>query len=74
MSITTSLPKRAAKLDREANARAHGLGPLAVHVEDGDLSMLGDVGRVLARTALLGRGREADLVVDDHVDACRPSR
>ena len=44
------------------------LGVVAVHVEDRRLDHLGHVGGVEARPGRLGRGGEADLVVDDHVD------
>ena len=44
------------------------LGVVAVHVEDRRLDHLGDVGGVLRRAGGLGRGGEAELVVDDQVD------
>ncbi len=50
-----------------------GLRVVAVDVEDRHLDDLRDVGRVDGGTALRGRGREPDLVVDDDVDrAARP--
>ncbi len=45
-----------------------GLGVVAVHVEDGDLVALGDVGRVGRGARRRRTGGEAHLVVDDHVD------
>jgi hypothetical protein len=46
----------------------HGLGVVAVHVQDGGLHHLGDVRAVGRAAGVLGQGREADLVVDHHVD------
>ena len=44
-----------------------GLGIVPVHVEDGSLHHLGHVRRVHRTAGRLGRRREAQLVVDDHV-------
>ena len=57
-----------AELEREAHDAHRGFGVVAVHVEDRCLHHLGDVGRVHARAPEVGRGGEAELVVDDHVD------
>ena len=55
------------ELEREAHHPHRGFGVVAVHVEDRRLHHLGDVGRVHARPAELGRGGEPELVVDDDV-------
>ena len=60
--------ERRAEVQRQVDHLGHRLGLLAVDVEDRDLQHLGDVGGVGRRAALLRRGREADLVVDHHVD------
>ena len=46
----------------------HGLGVVAVHVEDRRLDHPRRIGRVHAAAAVLRRRGEPDLVVDDHVD------
>ena len=61
-----------AELGRDLGGMDHGLGVVAVHVEDRRLDHQGDVGRIGRGPAeMRGRG-EADLVVDDDVD--RPAR
>ena len=57
-----------AERERQPGHAHARLGVVAVHVEDRRLDHLGDVGGVEARARRLGRGGEADLVVDDHVD------
>ena len=57
-----------AVLPRQPGDTHARLGVVAVDVEDRRLDRLGDVGAVERRTALLGRRREPDLVVDDQVD------
>ena len=56
------------EVHRQLHRAIHGVGVVAVDVEDGRVDHLGDVGGVLARAALLRRGGEADLVVDHHVE------
>ncbi len=55
-------------VEGEAGDADAGLGIVAVHVEDRRLHHLGDVGAVLRAARRLGRGGEAELVVDDQVD------
>jgi len=57
-----------AEFERESGDIADGLGIVAVHVEDGRLDHLGDVGAIAAGAGFSGVGGEADLVVDDEVD------
>ena len=57
----------AAEIHRQAHHLGHGFRIFAVDVEDRDLQHLGDVGGVDRRAAFRGRGGEADLVVDHHV-------
>ena len=58
-----------AVFDRELAREGHGLGIVAVDVQDRRHHPLGDVAGVGRRPRKLGRGGEADLVVDDEVDA-----
>ncbi len=58
------LPER----DREARRVHGGFRIVAVHVEDGRLDHLAEVGRLPGEPVVFGRRREADLVVHDHVD------
>ena len=62
-----------AELDGQARHLDDRLRVLAVHVEDRDAQHARDVGAVAGRARVLGDGGEADLVVDDQVDRCRPS-
>ena len=55
--------------DGELAGEGHRLGIVAVDVEDRRLDALGDVGRVRRRARELRRGGEADLVVDDEMEA-----
>ena len=57
-----------AELDRDAGGVDHGLGVVAVDVEDRRLDHQRDVGRVGRGARVHRRGGEADLVVDDDVD------
>ena len=52
---------------REPRAVHHGLRIVPIHVEDGDLDHLGDVGAVEGRACLGGSRGEADLVVHHDV-------
>ena len=54
--------------DRQLAAEGHRFGIVAVDVQDRRLDALGDIRRVRRRPAELGRGGEADLVVDDEMD------
>ena len=65
--MTTSWPKRRAVGEREPHGRDRGLRVVGVHVDDRHVEALGEVGGVPRRAALPGIGREADLVVRDHV-------
>ena len=56
------------ELGRDAGGVHHGLGVVAVDVEDRRLDHQRDVGRVGRGARVLRRGGEADLVVDDDVD------
>ena len=47
----------------------HGFRIVAIHMQDRRLNTLGHIAGVRARTRELRAGREADLVVDDEVDA-----
>ena len=67
MSMTTGLWNLLPELGRDLGGVDHGLGIVAVDVEDRRLDHLGDVGGV-GRGARVARiGGEADLVVDDEV-------
>ena len=57
-----------AVLEREARDVGDRLRVVAVHVQRRRVDHLGDVGRVGGAARVLGQRREADLVVDDHVD------
>ena len=57
------------ELEGELRDANHGLGILAVHVEDWGLNRPSDVGRVDRGSAVLRARREADLVVHDDMDA-----
>jgi hypothetical protein len=54
--------------EREPTDPDHGLGVVAVDVQDRRVDGLGDVGGVVRRPGRVRRGREADLVVDHDVD------
>ena len=56
------------ELEREPHHPDARFGVVAVDVEDGRLDHLGDVGRVDGGPGRVGRGGEAELVVDDEVD------
>ena len=60
--------ERLTEAEREARRPGAGLGVVTVDVEDRRLHHLGDVGRVHGAAGSLGRGGEAELVVDDDVD------
>ena len=61
------VPEAAPEAEREPDRRDRRLGIVGVDVDDRDVEALGEVARV-ARRAPVGRiGREADLVVRDHV-------
>ena len=62
------LAERLAERERELDDAHARFGIVAVHVEDRRLHHLRHVGRVDARPAELGRGREPELVVHDDVD------
>ena len=66
--MTTSLPNVWRKSSASSRDGDDGLGVLAVDVEDRHLDHLGDVGAIPGRSALAGRGGEADLVVHHDVD------
>jgi hypothetical protein len=55
-------------VDRQGGGARHGLGDLAVDVEDRDRQALGDVGREARGVEAVRLGGEADHVVDHHVD------
>ena len=55
------------ELGRDLGGVDHGLGIVAVHMEDRRLDHLGDVGRIRRRTRIARIGGEADLVVDDEM-------
>jgi hypothetical protein len=57
----------AAVVEGQGHRLGHGLGVLAVDVEDRDLQHLRHVGAVAGRAGVMGQGREPDLVVDHHV-------
>ena len=57
-----------AEVERELRDHAHGLGIVAIHVEDGRLDHLRHVGAVARRARVAGVRREPDLVVDHEVD------
>ena len=61
--------ERLAVFDRELAGEGHRFGIVAVDVQDRRLDALGDVGRVRRRARELRAGGEADLVVDDEVEA-----
>jgi hypothetical protein len=52
---------------REPDRRERGLGIIGVHVHDRHVEPLREVARVARRAAFRGVGREADLIVRDHV-------
>ncbi len=54
--------------EREPDGRDRGLGLVGVHVDDRNVEALREVARVARRAAVAGVGREADLVVRDHVE------
>ncbi len=56
-----------AKLDGDLGHMHHGLGVVAVHVEDRGIDHLGHVGGVRRGTGKAGRGGEADLIIDNEV-------
>jgi hypothetical protein len=58
-----------AELDRDLAGEGHRFGIVAVDVEDRRLDALGDVRRIGRGARELRARREADLVVDDEVDA-----
>lgn len=62
------LVERLTIVEGQARDPHHGLGVVCVDVEDGGLDRPCHVGGVCARTAVGGRGGEAELVVDDDVD------
>ncbi len=68
MSITTSRAKLSPVGEGQTGHPDAGFGVVAVHVEDRRLHHLRHVGGVQRRTAPLGGGGEADLVVDHDVD------
>ena len=57
-----------AEVGGEPHGRDAGLDVIRVHVDDRHVEALGRVGGVARRAALLRIGREAELVVGDHVD------
>src|SRR2546430_10049239 len=59
------LEEASAELGGDTRHVHHGLGIVAVHMEDRRLDGLGDVGRIGRRARILRRRREADLVVED---------
>ena len=68
MSMTTSRLKAWRKAKAKRATRHDRLGVVAVDVDDGSGDGLGDIGGIEARPGIEGRGREANLVVDDDVD------
>ncbi len=56
-----------AVVEREARDPHDGFRVIAVDVDDRRLHGLGHIGRVVRRAGRVRRGREADLVVDDHM-------
>ena len=60
--------ERLPEVERELGDVDDRLRVFAVDVEDRHLDHLGDVGAITGRSALVGGGREADLVVHDDVD------
>ena len=59
--------ERASERIREMHHAHRGLGIVTVHMEDRRLHHLRDVGGVHTRAAEVGRGREPELIVHDHV-------
>ncbi len=57
-----------AELGRDAAGLHDGLRVVSVGVQRWRRDQLGELGRVAREAVVLRRGREADLVVDDHVD------
>ncbi len=57
-----------AEVGGESRGPDDGLGLVAVDVEDGSVDKLGDVGAIGRTAGVFGIGREADEVVEHHVD------
>ena len=62
------LPELLAKPECEVDDVHHGLGIVAIDVEDRRLDHLRDIGRIAGGAGLAGEGGKADLVVDHDVD------
>ena len=64
---TTSWQKRRRYADASRDRRERRLGVVGVDVDDRHVEALREVARVARRASVVGIGREADLVVRDHV-------